>query len=59
MAGQSRPRREKVRGEHPKAHFASSLLETVSETVRLWQAQATVLNGGFRSDVATTPLLIN
>jgi hypothetical protein len=37
MAGRSRPKRAKVRGEQPKAHFASGLAEIVSETVRLWR----------------------
>ena len=37
MAGRSRPKREKVRGKRPKAHFASGLSETVSQTVRLWR----------------------
>ncbi len=36
MAGRSRPKRSKVRGNSTKAHFASGLAEIVSETVRLW-----------------------
>jgi len=37
MAGRSPPKRAKVRGKQPKAHFASELAEIVSETVRLWR----------------------
>ncbi|MGC2657572.1 MAG: hypothetical protein WA324_06320 [Bryobacteraceae bacterium] len=37
MAGRSRPKRGKVRGKQPKAHFASGLAEIVVETVRLWR----------------------
>jgi len=37
MADRSRPKREKVHGKLPTAHFASGLSETLSETVRLWR----------------------
>jgi integrase/recombinase XerD len=37
MAGRGGPKRAKVRGNQPKAHFSLGLAETVSETVRIWR----------------------
>ena len=37
MAGRSRPKGEKVRGNSTKAQFAPGLADIVLETVRLWR----------------------
>src|SRR4051794_13598139 len=37
MAGRSRPKRAKVRGNSTKAQFAPGLADIVLETVRLWR----------------------
>jgi len=37
MAGRSRPKRAKVRGNSIKAQFAAGLADIISETTRLWR----------------------
>ncbi len=37
MAHSGGPKRPKVRGNQPKAHFGAGLAEIVSETVRIWR----------------------